>query len=94
VRSDKGGLAEGEPVLQLFWQCFIGLTVGLLAIVVMPGIGTGGNLVTALLAIAGAIMATNLGHMTGFHRRGSKAGCMTSVLGAVLLLLVYRMFGS
>ena len=70
----------------------IGLIVGAVAKLLMPGRDPGGFIVTMLLGIAGAMVATFLGRVLGWYRPGESAGFVMSVLGAVLLLLVYRKF--
>jgi uncharacterized membrane protein YeaQ/YmgE (transglycosylase-associated protein family) len=75
----------------LGWIVF-GLIVGALAKLLMPGKDPGGIVVTILLGIAGAIVAGFLGHMLGLYGPGDAAGLIMSVLGAILLLAVYRKF--
>lgn len=70
---------------------FIGLIVGFIAKVLTPGRDPGGFLVTALLGIAGSIVANYLGHMLGWYLPGEPAGFFASVVGAILILLVYRL---
>ncbi len=69
-----------------------GLIIGALAKFVMPGRDPGGLLVTIVLGIAGSLVATWLGHRLGWYAAGQKAGWIASVLGAVLILFIYRMF--
>ena len=69
----------------------IGLIVGALAKFIMPGKDPGGIIVTILIGIAGSIVATFLGRTLGWYRPGESAGFIMSVLGAVLLLWIYRM---
>jgi uncharacterized membrane protein YeaQ/YmgE (transglycosylase-associated protein family) len=75
----------------LGWIVF-GLIVGALAKLLMPGKDPGGIVVTILLGIAGAIVAGFLGQMLGLYGPGDAAGLIMSVLGAILLLAVYRKF--
>jgi uncharacterized membrane protein YeaQ/YmgE (transglycosylase-associated protein family) len=72
-------------------MCLIGLLAGAVAKLVMPGRDPGGILVTMLLGIAGSVVAGFLGRVLGLYREGQTAGFLMSVLGAVLLLVVYRM---
>jgi uncharacterized membrane protein YeaQ/YmgE (transglycosylase-associated protein family) len=76
----------------LLWTLFIGLIVGVIAKFLMPGREAGGFIVTILLGIAGAFVTTFLGRFFGFYREGATAGVIISVLGAMLLLFVYRIF--
>lgn len=69
-----------------------GLIIGALAKFVMPGKDPGGLIVTVLLGIAGAIVGGWIGTSMGFGREGEAAGWIMSILGAVILLAVYRLF--
>jgi uncharacterized membrane protein YeaQ/YmgE (transglycosylase-associated protein family) len=60
----------------------------------MPGKDPGGILVTIIIGIAGSIGATFLGQMIGWYKQGQSAGFMMSVLGAVLILWIYRLVKS
>ena len=73
----------------LGWIVF-GLIVGVIAKVVMPGKDPGGLIVTMLLGIAGALVGGFLGRALGFYGPGDAAGFIMSVIGAVVLLFVYR----
>jgi uncharacterized membrane protein YeaQ/YmgE (transglycosylase-associated protein family) len=75
----------------LLWEILIGLVVGALAKFLMPGKDPGGILVTIIIGIAGSIGATFLGQMIGWYKQGQSAGFMMSVLGAVLILWIYRL---
>ncbi|MBL8234270.1 MAG: GlsB/YeaQ/YmgE family stress response membrane protein [Bryobacterales bacterium] len=77
-------------MLQLIWMCLIGLIVGGIAKIVMPGRDPGGLLITMLLGIAGSVVAGFLGRAIGWYDAGQGAGLIMSVLGAVLLLGLYR----
>ena len=72
------------------WVVLIGLVVGALAKLIMPGKDPGGFIVTILLGIAGSVIATWLGRAIGWYREGQSAGFIMSVVGAVLLLAVYH----
>jgi len=78
-------------MLHLLWMCIIGLVVGALAKFIMPGKDPGGILVTMLLGIAGSIVAGFLGRTLGLYQAGENAGLIMSVVGAALLLAVYRL---
>jgi len=69
----------------------VGLVVGVIAKVVMPGRDPGGALLTILLGVAGAFVAGVLGHFLGWYATGEGPGIVASVIGAVLLLAIYRM---
>lgn len=72
------------------WIVF-GLIVGALAKLVMPGDDPGGFIVTILLGIAGAVVGGLLGRMTGLYGPDQAAGYLMSILGAIVLLALYRM---
>lgn len=74
----------------LGWILF-GLIIGALAKLVMPGRDPGGIIVTMLLGIAGALLGGFIGRAMGFYQEGEAAGWLMSFLGAVLLLVIYRM---
>jgi uncharacterized membrane protein YeaQ/YmgE (transglycosylase-associated protein family) len=78
--------------VHLLWTLFIGLIVGAVAKLLMPGKDPGGIIVTMLLGIAGSFVATYLGQTIGLYREGSSAGFIASIIGAMILLLIYRLF--
>jgi uncharacterized membrane protein YeaQ/YmgE (transglycosylase-associated protein family) len=69
----------------------IGLLVGAIAKLLMPGKDPGGCIITILIGIAGAFVASYLGQAIGWYQAGQPAGFITSVIGAMLLLLLYRL---
>jgi uncharacterized membrane protein YeaQ/YmgE (transglycosylase-associated protein family) len=74
----------------LAWILF-GLVVGIIAKLLMPGRDPGGFIVTILLGIAGALLGGFLGQSMGWYQEGEAAGWIVSILGAILLLALYRM---
>jgi len=74
----------------LSWIVF-GLIVGALAKFVMPGDDPGGIIVTILLGVAGAMVGGLLGRALGFYGEGEPAGYIMSIVGAIVLLALYRM---
>ena len=74
----------------LLWIVF-GLIVGALAKLLMPGNDPGGFIVTALLGIAGAFVGGFLGRALGFYGPDQVAGYIMSIVGAIVLLALYRM---
>ncbi len=70
--------------------CLIGLVVGAIAKLLMPGKDPGGCIITMLIGIAGAWLGTFLGRIT-FGVQNYAAGWIISVIGAMLLLLIYRL---
>ncbi len=77
---------------RLVATALIGLIAGGLAKALMPGRDPGGLFITMLLGIAGAFVGTTLGRLLGMYGAESRAGLLASVLGALLLLFVYRRF--
>jgi uncharacterized membrane protein YeaQ/YmgE (transglycosylase-associated protein family) len=76
----------------LLWTLIIGLVVGALAKLLMPGKDPGGWLVTMLLGIAGSFVGTYLGRAIGHYGEDQGAGFIASTIGAVILLALYRLF--
>jgi uncharacterized membrane protein YeaQ/YmgE (transglycosylase-associated protein family) len=70
---------------------FFGLVVGIIAKLLMPGRDPGGFIVTILLGIAGALVGGFLGRAMGLYQEGEAAGWIMSILGAILLLVLYRL---
>ncbi len=76
----------------MLWTIVIGLVAGVLAKLLMPGKDPGGIIITMLLGIAGSVVANFLGSLVGFYQQGERAGLLASVVGAVLILAIYRRF--
>jgi len=76
----------------ILWAIITGLIIGALAKLIMPGPDPGGIIVTMLLGIAGAVLASWIGQSLGWYERGQSAGFIASILGAILILAIYRMF--
>jgi uncharacterized membrane protein YeaQ/YmgE (transglycosylase-associated protein family) len=76
----------------LIWTIIVGLVVGALAKFIMPGKDPGGIIITILLGIAGAFVARFVGQALKLYAEGEPAGIIASILGAILLLAIYRMF--
>jgi uncharacterized membrane protein YeaQ/YmgE (transglycosylase-associated protein family) len=74
----------------LSWILF-GLVVGIIAKVLTPGRDPGGIIITILLGIAGALLGGFIGRALGFYGPEQTAGWLTSILGAIVLLLLYRL---
>jgi len=69
----------------------LGALAGGLAKLLMPGRDPGGCIITVLLGIAGALLGTWLGQVLHLYDRGERAGFIGAVVGAFLLLLIYRL---
>lgn len=74
----------------LSWILF-GLVVGIIAKLLMPGRDPGGFIITILLGIAGALVGGFIGRAMGFYGANQGAGWIVSILGAIILLALYRM---
>jgi uncharacterized membrane protein YeaQ/YmgE (transglycosylase-associated protein family) len=75
------------------WTLIIGLVVGAIAKLLMPGRDPGGMIVTLLIGVAGALLAGFLGRALGWYNNpGEGPGIIASFIGAMLLLLIYRLF--
>ena len=75
----------------IFWTLIIGLVIGAVAKLLMPGKDPGGCIITILLGIAGAFVGGYIGRVVGWYQPGQPAGFIASVIGAMILLLLYRM---
>ena len=69
-----------------------GLIIGVIAKLLMPGRDPGGFIITILLGIAGVFVGGFIGRVLGFYSSGESAGWIMSILGAIALLALYRMF--
>jgi len=77
--------------MALIWAAIVGLVVGALAKMIMPGRDPGGIIVTILLGIAGSVVGNMIGSGLGLYAPGEPAGFIMSLVGALLLLWIYRM---
>jgi uncharacterized membrane protein YeaQ/YmgE (transglycosylase-associated protein family) len=77
--------------MHFIWMLIIGLIVGALAKLILPGRDPGGIIVTMLIGIAGSLLAGFIGRLLGFYAPGQSAGFIASVIGAIILLLIYRL---
>jgi uncharacterized membrane protein YeaQ/YmgE (transglycosylase-associated protein family) len=77
--------------MSLIGTLLIGLIVGFVAKLLMPGKDPRGFFITMALGVAGAFVATYLGQKLGLYDAGEAAGFIGAVIGAMLLLVVYRM---
>ena len=77
--------------MHLIWTLIIGLIVGALAKLIMPGRDPGGFIITICIGIAGSLLATFLGRAAGWYGPENSAGFIASIVGAVILLAIYHM---
>ncbi len=77
--------------MHILWMIIVGLVVGAIAKLVMPGNDPGGIIVTMLLGVAGSLVAGFLGRAVGWYTEGQSAGFIASIFGAIILLAIYRL---
>ena len=77
--------------MNLIWTAIIGLIAGALAKFIMPGKDPGGIWITMGLGVAGAFVANVLGGALGWYGGDHNAGIIGSTIGAILILIIYRM---
>jgi uncharacterized membrane protein YeaQ/YmgE (transglycosylase-associated protein family) len=83
---------EREVLMGIVIALIVGLLVGALAKLIMPGKDPGGILITALLGVAGSVVAFLVGRSVGWYGdSGEGPGIVASILGALLVLAAYRM---
>lgn len=78
--------------MHYIWVAIIGVIVGALAKLIMPGKDPGGIIITMILGIAGSFLGTFIGRALGMYSQGEAAGFIMSLIGAIILLAIYRMF--
>jgi uncharacterized membrane protein YeaQ/YmgE (transglycosylase-associated protein family) len=89
IRAGSAGL-KGD-VMHILWSLIVGLVVGAIAKLIMPGKDPGGLVVTSLLGVVGAVIAGFAGRALGWYTApNSTPGIIASVIGAVIVLAVYR----
>jgi uncharacterized membrane protein YeaQ/YmgE (transglycosylase-associated protein family) len=79
-------------MFSIIWSIIIGGIAGALAKLFMPGKDGGGIIVTVLLGIGGSLLFTYLGRLIGWYSEGDSAGFIASILGAMVILWIYRLF--
>lgn len=77
-------------MFSLLGTLIIGLIVGLIARALKPGDDSLGWIMTILLGIAGSFLASYIGAALGWYQQGDAAGWIASVVGAVILLVIYQ----
>jgi uncharacterized membrane protein YeaQ/YmgE (transglycosylase-associated protein family) len=77
--------------MHLLWSLIVGLVVGVIAKAIHPGKDPGGIVVTMLIGVVGSLLAGFLGRALGVYHEGDAGpGIIASVIGAVVLLVIYR----
>jgi uncharacterized membrane protein YeaQ/YmgE (transglycosylase-associated protein family) len=77
--------------MNIIWIIVIGFAVGLIAKLLMPGRDPGGFIITIVLGIVGSFVATYVGQHFGWYRPDQPAGFVGAILGAIAILVVYRL---
>jgi len=75
----------------IIWTILIGFVIGLLAKMLTPGRDPSGFFITAIIGIVGSLLATYGGQALGLYRAGEAAGFIGSLIGAIILLVIYHM---
>jgi uncharacterized membrane protein YeaQ/YmgE (transglycosylase-associated protein family) len=79
--------------MSILWTIIIGFVAGIIAKLIHPGPNEpAGFILTTLLGIAGAFLATYLGQAIGWYRAGEGAGLIGAVVGALIVLVIWGMF--
>ncbi len=78
----------------MIWTLLIGLLIGIVAKFLMPGRDPGGFIITILLGIGGAMLSGWAGDAMGIYHTGEPAGFLAAVLGAMVILFIYRQLSS
>jgi uncharacterized membrane protein YeaQ/YmgE (transglycosylase-associated protein family) len=84
-------MAWEEDSMHVLWTLIIGLVIGAVAKLIMPGKDPGGIIVTMLIGVAGSFIATYAGRALGWYQERQSAGFIMSVVGAIVLLGVYHL---
>ena len=78
-------------MFSLLGTLIVGLIIGLIARAIKPGDDSLGWIMTILLGIAGSFLASYIGVALGWYQQGDAAGWIASVIGAIILLLLYHL---
>lgn len=76
----------------MIWTLLVGLIVGAIAKLLMPGKDPGGWVITMLIGVAGSLLASFIGTQVGWYQPEEAAGFIAAIVGAVILLALYRAF--
>jgi uncharacterized membrane protein YeaQ/YmgE (transglycosylase-associated protein family) len=78
--------------MEIIGTIIVGLIAGIIAKLLLPGKDPGGCIITILLGITGAFVSTYLGKCLGIYEPGETVGFIGATIGAIIILLLYRMF--
>ena len=76
-------------MMSVLWTLIVGLVVGFIARAIKPGDDKLGLIMTAVLGVAGSFLASYAGVALGLYKQGDVAGFIASVVGAIILLVIY-----
>ncbi len=76
--------------MDIVWTILIGFVVGLIAKAITPGRDPSGFIITAIIGIVGALLATFAGRAMGWYAPGQTAGFLAALVGAVIVLVIYH----
>ena len=77
--------------MTILWTIIIGLIAGALARLIVPGTEPGGFIISIILGIVGALVATYIGKAMCWYQPGESAGLIGATLGAILVLFLYHL---
>lgn len=78
--------------MSIIWTIIIGFIIGLIAKLLTPGKDPFGFIITTLLGIGGSVVGKYLGQGLGLYHEGQSAGFLMSIIGAMIILLIYHYF--
>ncbi len=78
--------------MEIIGTLIVGFIAGVIAKLLMPGKDPGGCIITIILGIVGAFVATYLGKVLGIYEPGDTAGFIGATIGAMIILFLYRLF--
>jgi len=81
---------KGSPKMSLLLMIIVGLIVGAIAKLLMPGRDPGGLVITMLFGVGGSLLAGFIGRSVGWYGEGEPVGFLASVIGAIIILASYR----
>jgi uncharacterized membrane protein YeaQ/YmgE (transglycosylase-associated protein family) len=77
--------------MHILWTIIIGFLAGIVAKLLTPGRDPGGFIITTILGIIGAFVATYIGQAIGWYRADQGAGFIGAVVGAIIVLAIYHL---
>jgi len=91
ISADRAVLRERGQIVGIIWIIVIGFVAGIVARLLSPGPNNpSGFILTAVLGIAGAFLATFIGQMVGWYRPDQGAGFIGATVGAIIVLFVWN----